>query len=82
MKRLSRNCAVIKSSELKYGWTFEKQLERNPAAKKEFPDRRMEVRNEKLVTRSISLARGGLKLKDPELLRRAAEAMAKATRRR
>ena len=44
MKRLSKNCMVTTNLDaMKYGWTFNQQIRKNPEARRVYPDVRADL---------------------------------------
>lgn len=81
MKRLSKpgqpTCFVISSGELKFGWSAEAQLAKNPEAKQEFPEQRKSAAAVKYGIRVRQWVLRAKKRQNPEFLKLAAWAMEK-----
>lgn len=80
MQRLGHRSAVISSRELVYGWTLERQLERNPAARRAFPDHRRRLAALRYRHRAQVWARRAVTNGNPSAYRCAAYALEQALR--
>jgi len=69
---------VISSSELRHGWTFERQVQKNPAARREFADLRDALAAANYYHRANQWASRALRSRKPEYYRYAAYALERA----
>lgn len=68
MKRIGPRALIIQSGDLKYGWTFNQQVSKNPKAKKVCADLRAERAKKLYRTRTNAHLRRFSKTRDPKEL--------------
>lgn len=78
MRRTGPRSAVINSAELTHGWTFERQVRNNPAARREFADLRAALAAANYYHRANQWAARALRSRKPEYYRYAAYALERA----
>lgn len=78
MKRISKQACIVSHAELRHGWTFGRQVDRNPQARTQYPEVRLAKAEALYRKRARRWARRAEQTGLPEYYERAAYSLKRA----